>query len=44
VKKAMAELDAEQRAALLCLVDFGLAICSAALVASFLYVLVDLAS
>jgi ABC-type nickel/cobalt efflux system permease component RcnA len=44
VKKAMAELDAEQREALLCLVDFGLAICSAALAVTFLYVLVDLAS
>ena len=44
MKKAMAELDAEQREALLCLVDFGLAICSAALVATSLYVIIDLVS
>lgn len=44
MKKAMAELDAEQREALLCVADFGLAICSAALVVSFLHVFIDLTS
>jgi hypothetical protein len=44
MKKAMAGLDAEQRKALLYLADLGLAICSAALAASLLQAIVDLAS
>jgi hypothetical protein len=36
MRKALAELDEEQRAALLCVADFGTAICASALIVSVL--------
>jgi hypothetical protein len=41
MRKAIAELDPEQRAALLCLVDFGAAICASGLIVSLLKSSVD---
>jgi hypothetical protein len=42
MKKAMAELDAQQREALLYVVDLCLAICASALTVGFLKVVVDI--
>ncbi len=39
MRKAIAELDEEQRAALLYVADFGTAICASALVVSVLHLL-----
>ena len=44
MKKVMAGLDAEQREALCYIADLALAVCSAALVASFLQTIVGLVS
>ena len=41
MRKAIAELDAEQRAALLYLADLGTAICAAGLVVSVIKLVVD---
>jgi hypothetical protein len=41
MRKAIAELDAEQRAALLCVTDFGVAICASGLIVSLLKSCVD---
>lgn len=43
MRKAMAELDSEQRGALLYLADLGTAICASGLVVSLMKALVDLA-
>ena len=43
MKKAMAELDAEQREALRYLADLGLAVCSAALIVVLLQAVIGLA-
>jgi hypothetical protein len=42
MRKALAALDAEQRAALLCVADFGLAICASGLITSLVKLVVDL--
>jgi hypothetical protein len=42
MRKAIAKLDAEEREALLYLVDFGTAICASGLIVSLMKVLVDL--
>ena len=42
MRKAIATLDAEQRAAMLQLVDFGLAACASGLIVSLLKATVDL--
>ncbi len=42
MRKVIAELDAEQRAALLHLADFGIAICASGLIVSLLKVAGDL--
>ncbi|HEX2367389.1 MAG TPA: hypothetical protein VHJ00_20510 [Bradyrhizobium sp.] len=41
MRKAIAELDAEQRAALIYLADLGTAICAAGLIVSLLKLIVD---
>lgn len=42
MRKAIAELDAEQRAALLCVVDFGMAICTSGLIVGLVKSVVDI--
>ena len=41
MRKVLAELDAEQRAALLCVVDFAIAICASGLVVGLIRLIVD---
>ena len=41
MRKAIAELDAEQRAALIYLADLGTAMCAAGLIVSLLKLIVD---
>jgi hypothetical protein len=44
MRKAIAQLDAEQRAALLYLADLGTAVCASGLIVSLLKSLVDIMS